>query len=123
MKYRYWYYTITGQRARLAKIMDAIGWKFYFSENDQLIGIDANGMQAVIWMNSYPSEKAGFRFCYKILGDYEWQHSNNLLNILGRIDYRCYLKRKQNRCKLIGISEIITQSTVHDYLATINTKK
>ena len=53
MKYKYWYYTLTGQRARLAKIMDALNWKFFFSENDQRISIDANGVHAVIWMNSY----------------------------------------------------------------------
>lgn len=123
MKYKYWYYTLTGQRARLARIMDAIGWKFTFSEDNQRIGIDAHGINAVIWMNSYPSEKEGFKFCYKIIGDSDWQHSNNLLDILARIDYRVYLRKKQDKCKLSGIAEIITQATVHDYLAMLREVK
>lgn len=84
MKYRYWYYTLTGQRARLAKIMDALKWRYWFDENDQCIGITANRINAVIWMNSYPSEKEGFKFCYRIIGN-GWKHSNNLLNIIDDI--------------------------------------
>ena len=116
MKYKYWYYILTGQRARLARIMDAIGWKFTFSEDNQRIGIDAHGINAVIWMNSYPSEKEGFRFCYAIVGDSCWKHDNSLLNILAVIDYRLKLKGKQKQCKLLGLHDIITTSTVHDYI-------
>lgn len=123
MKYKYWYYTLTGQRARLARIMDALKWRFYFEENDQLIGINANGIHAVIWMNSYPCEKEGFKFCYKLIGNSDWQHSNNLLDILARIDYRVYLRKKQDKCKLTGIAEIIRQATVHDYLTMLREAK
>lgn len=118
MEYKYWYYTLTGQRARLAKIMDAIGWKFWFEENDNQIGINANGVHAVIWLNSYPSEKEGYKFCYAIVGDAEWQHDNSLLNILAVIDYRVKLKGKQKECKLLGLHEIIPASTVHDYIVS-----
>lgn len=104
MKYKYWYYTLTGQRARLAKIMDALNWKFFFSENDQRISIDANGVHAVIWMNSYPSEKKnGYKFCYLINHDTEWQHSNSLLDILCKIDFRAKIIGKQKEYKLLGL--------------------
>ena len=116
MKYKYWYYQLTGQRARLARIMDAIGWKFTFSEDNQRIGINAYGVYAVIWMNSYPSEKEGFRFCYEIIGDGYWYYDSSLLNILAIIDYRLKLKGKQRECKLLGLHDIITTSTVHDYI-------
>ena len=122
MKYKYWYYTLTGQRARLARIMDALNWEFNFSENDQRINIDANGVHAVIWMNSYPSEKNGYRFCYAIVGDTEWNHDNSLLNILAVIDYRLKLKGKQKECKLLGLHQIITASTVHDYIVSRKNK-
>lgn len=85
MKYRYWYYTLTGQRARLAKIMDALGWRFFFDENDQKIGIYAGYAYSVIWMNSYPSEKEGFKFCYSVGSRIGWKHSNNLLDIVDEI--------------------------------------
>lgn len=116
MKYKYWYYHLTGQRARLARIMDAIGWKFTFSEDNQRIGINAYGINAVIWMNSYPSEKEGFKFCYGIVGDGCWYYDNSLLNILAIIDYRLKLKGKQKKCKLLGSHNIITTATINDYI-------
>ena len=85
MKYRYWYYTLTGQRARLARIMDALKWRFFFAENDQKIGIYSRYVYSVIWMNSYPSEKEGFRFCYSVGSRIGWKHSNSLLDIIEEI--------------------------------------
>ena len=85
MRYQYWYYTLTGQRARLAKIMDALGWRFWFDENNQQIGINSNSVNAVIWMNSYPSEKEGFKFCYSLGSGIGWKHSNSLLDIVEEI--------------------------------------